>query len=189
LRTQAALGSDTLLDLDGDGRLELLRLSMPFSVLEIAEILVTRSVDTRFSIYRLNNERQLETKPWATLEIDLPINFETFRARGFLPAWHLDLNNDRQLDLLASGGGTELEVTLGGGERPYHDRAAAQEVDTQGLLRSGDLDGDGLPDLVMFDPITSDATVRLLRNRGILPGTDRSRQQTPHFGRPRPQPE
>jgi hypothetical protein len=54
-------------------------------------------------------------------------------------------------------------------------------------LRSGDLDGDPLPDLVLFDPITSDATVRLLRNRGILPGTDRSAQQTPHFGRVRPE--
>jgi hypothetical protein len=188
-RTQAALGSDTLLDLDGDGRLELLRLSMPFSVLEVVEALVTRSVDARFSIFRLDAQRVLDPKPWATVDIDLPINFETFRGRGFLPAWHLDLNGDRQLDLLTSGGGTEIEVTPGGGDQRYGKRAASQKVDTQGLLRSGDLDGDGLPDLVLFDPITTDATVRLLRNRGILPGTDRSAQHTPHFGRVRPEAE
>jgi hypothetical protein len=185
LRTEAALGSDTLLDLDGDGRLELLRLSMPFSVLEVVEALVTRSVDARFSIFHLDGQRGLDTKPLATVDVDLPINFETFRGRGFLPAWHLDLNGDRQLDLLTSGGGTKIEVTLGGGDRRYDERAASQEVDTQGLLRSGDLDGDPLPDLLLFDPMTSDATVRLLHNRGMLAGTDRSVQQTPHFGRVR----
>ena len=189
LRTQAALGSDTLLDLDGDGRLELLRLSMPFSVLEVVEALVTRSVDARFSIFRLDEQRGVNREPWATVNVDLPINFETFRGRGFLPAWHLDLNGDRQLDLLTSGGGTEIEVTLGGGDQRYGERAASQDVDTQGLLRSGDLNGDQLPDLVLFDPITSDATVRLLRNRGILAGTNRSAEQTPHFGRPQPEPQ
>jgi hypothetical protein len=169
LRADAALGSDTLIDLDGDGRLELLRLAIPFSVLELVEALVTRSVDVRFSIFRLNDQRTLEAKPWATVGVDLPINFETFRTRGFLPAWHLDLNGDGYRDLLTSGGGAQIEVMLGGNEQRYGQRDAEQEADTQGLLRSGDLDGDQLPDLVVFDPITSNATVRLFRNRGVLP--------------------
>lgn len=185
LSAQAALGSDTLLDLDGDGRLELLRLAMPFSVLELVEALVTRSVDAQFSIFRLNEQHALETKPWATVSVDLPINFETFRPRGFLPAWHLDLNGDRQLDLLTAGGGTKIEVSLGGSDQRYGRRDAQQEADTQGLLRSGDLDGDQLPDLLIFDPITSGATLRLFRNRGVLPGTATGARRTPHFSRVR----
>lgn len=173
LNAKAALGSDTLLDLDGDGRLELLRLAMPFSVLELIEALVTRAVDAQFSIFRLTEQRVLASTPWATVNVDLPINFETFRARGFLPAWHLDLNGDGQRDLLTSGGGKRIEISLGGGARPYKDTDARQDADTQGLLHTGDIDGDHLPDLVVYDPLTSDAGVRVFRNRGILPGNRR----------------
>lgn len=168
LRNNAALGSDTPIDLDGDGRLELLRLSMPFSVLEVVEALVTRSVDARFSIFRLAANGTLETKAWATVDVELPINFETFRGKGFLPAWHLDLNADGQRDLITSGGGETVEVFLGGGGHRYGQRAGRQSVDTSGLLRNGDIDADQLPDLVMFDPWVNDATVRICRNRGAL---------------------
>lgn len=179
LSSDAALGSDTLIDLDGDGRLELLRLSMPFSVLEVVEALVTRSVDARFSIYHLNAQGSLDTKAWATIDVELPINFETFRGKGFLPAWHLDLNGDGQRDLITSGSGSTIEVNLGGGGHRYGHRDGQQELDTQGLLRSGDLDGDQRPDLLLFDPLVNNATVRICRNRGALAGSAPGTPETP----------
>jgi len=170
LESNAALGSDTLLDVDGDGRPELLRTSIPFSVLKLIQSLLTHSVSAKFSLHRLGKSNGFGDEPWVSKEVDLALNVDTFRPRGFLPAWHLDLNGDGQLDLLTSGDGDEINVFLGG-ERRYAHRDARQKVDSEGLLRSGDLDGDHLPDIVLFDPMTPGASVRVLRNRGILPGT------------------
>jgi hypothetical protein len=171
LNANAALGADVLLDLDGDGRLELLRLAVPFSVLELVEALITRSIDAHASVFRLTDQRGFADPPIDTLEVDVPMNVETFRARGFLPAWHLDLNGDGYKDLLGSGGGKAIEVSLGGHGRSFDRRDARQEADTQGILHAGDLNGDHLPDFVVFDPLTSGASVRVFRNRGLLPGT------------------
>ena len=166
LDSKAALGSDVLLDVDGDGLFEILRSSVEFSVVALIQALLTRSVDASFSVFRYANG--LGPDAWASKEVELTLSLDTFRPRGFLPAWHLDLNGDGNLDLLTSGDGTEVEVFLGGPELRYRKRAAHQKVDSQGLMRSGDLDGNGLPDLVLFDPLTPDASVRVFRNRGSL---------------------
>jgi hypothetical protein len=178
LESKAALGSDVLLDVDGDGRVELLRTSIPFGVLRLIEALLTRSVGVGFSLYRFGDD-SFSREPWVSKTVDFTLSFDTFRPRGFLPAWHLDLNGDGHLDLLTSGGGREIEVFLGGPERRYKKRDARQSTDTEGLLRAGDLDGDGLPDLVLFDPINSGAPVRVLHNRGNLPGTAPSVRAAP----------
>ncbi len=39
-------------------------------------------------------------------------------------------------------------------------------------LQVGDLEGDGLDDLLIFDPRTPGASLRVARNRGRLPRTD-----------------
>lgn len=183
LESKAALGSDVLLDVDGDGRPELLRTSIPFGIIRLIEALLTRSVGVGFSLHRFKDD-SFGREPWVSKTIDFTLSFETFRPRGFLPAWHLDLNADGHLDLVSSGGGSEIEVFLGGPERRYGKRDARQKTDTEGLLRAGDLDSDGLPDLILFDPLTSGAPVRVLRNRGNLPGTPPSVRAAPGDGRP-----
>jgi hypothetical protein len=167
----AAVGSDTLIDTNRDGRPELLRVTIRFSLLELVEALVTRSIDAEAAIYQPADDGVFEQEPWATRELDVAIDFDTFRARGFLPSWNADLNGDGNLDLLASGGGDEIEVFLGGRERRYAHRDGRQKLDTRGQVRFGDVDGDRLPDAVIFDPYRKDLPVRLLRNRGALPGS------------------
>jgi hypothetical protein len=44
-------------------------------------------------------------------------------------------------------------------------------------VRFGNLDGDRFTDLVIFDPYRSGLPVRLLRNRGLLPGAQGSDEQ------------
>jgi hypothetical protein len=166
-----ALGSDTLIDMDGDGRPELVRVSIPFSLLELVEALLTRSFDAKVSIYRPDAAGIFEAKPWVELKLDVAFSFDTFRTKGFLPNWNADLNHDGQLDLLTSGDGDEIEVFLGGAERRYQTRDARQKVDTGGQVRFGDLDSDALPDLVIFDPSRNDVPVLILHNRGTLPGS------------------
>lgn len=164
-------GSLTLIDLDSDQRPELLQMTTPFSALEIIEILATRSLDANISIYRGAKNGPFEEEPWATSQLSLPINFETFAPTGFLPYWRADLNGDGHRDMVTSGSGDRLEVYLGGPDHQYRKRVARQTVGNSGRVISGDLDGDQRTDLVIFDPHHAGEPLKLLRNRGTLPGS------------------
>ena len=37
--------------------------------------------------------------------------------------------------------------------------------------RAADLDGDGLDELILWNPLDREGTVRILRNLGVLPGS------------------
>jgi hypothetical protein len=160
---------EDLLDLDGDGRLELVRTGVPFGVLALIEVLLTRAFDAEVRVYRPDPEHGFAEQPWLRRELSLPMSFDTGRMLGFVPTARVDLNGDGQRDLLTSGAGDRLEIFLGG-EGKYR-RSARQELRTSGRMISGDLDGDGLPDLVLYDPRDPGAALRIAHNRGILEGT------------------
>jgi hypothetical protein len=160
-----------LLDLDGDGRLELGEAQIPLSLLELVEVLVTRSVDIEVLFRRPSGNGVFERSPWLRSKLGVGFDFDTFESKGFVPTLEADLNGDGTLDRLGSGDGEALEVYLGGGDDPYSRRVARQELDTTGYLRFGDFDRDGLPDFVLYDRTRPDIPLRVGHNRGILPGT------------------
>ncbi len=164
-------GSLTLYDLDADGRPELVQMTTPFSAMEIIEALATRSLDANIAIFQAGNDKPFQDAPWSTSKLSLPINFETFAPSGFLPSWLADLNGDGHRDMITSGSGDRLEVYLGGPQYRYEDRAARQTVGNSGELTAGDIDGDRRTDLLIYDPHRAGEPVKLLRNRGTLPGS------------------
>ncbi len=165
------LRATMLLDLDGDARAELVAVRIPTSVMEIAEVLLTREIDAEISVYRRGGEALFAVPPWHRWTIGVGWSLDTFRTRGFVPTLLADLNGDGVRDLLGSGDGDRLEVHLGDREAGFAKRHATQRLDTGGRIRFGDLDGDGLDDIVLYDPRRPDAPVRVLRNLGRLPGT------------------
>jgi len=168
--SKASIGGDTLVDLDRDGKPELVQASIPFSVLELVEALVTRSVDVRVTFHVVDSRGAFAGKPVTSLKLGIPLSFETFRTKGFLPTLHGDVNGDGYVDLLTSGNGDRIEVLLGGPDHPYR-HSVQQKFDTRGQLRFGDVDSDGLTDLVLFDPHHTGVPTRLARNLGTIPGT------------------
>ena len=130
-------GTDELVDLDGDGRPELVRVRLSLSVLEIVEALVTRSLDARIEIYQAGLESGFADKPAMKRKLDLALDFASGRARGFVPNVRADLNGDGYRDLLSSGSGKRVEVFLGGARDPYKHRAARQSFSTNGRIRFG----------------------------------------------------
>lgn len=172
--TEGGFATEELVDLDGDGRLELVSVHIPLSVLELAEILITRSVDVHVEIReRAANGAggPFAEKPSFERKLSIPFSFETFRPRGFVGNLGADWNGDGRRDLLLSGDGEAVEIYLGDARRPFERRAVRQRLDTGGRVRVGDLEGDGLPDAVLFDPRRPDVPIRVLHNRGRLPGT------------------
>jgi hypothetical protein len=170
-RSKASLDTNALLDLDGDGRTELMRMKLHFSLLEVVEFLLTQEVDIQVSIHRYDPDRGFEEEPWVKTQIELPVSFDTFRLAGFIPTADVDLNADGFPDFVRSGGGDAIEISLGGGEHPFARQGYRQEISTAGVIRFGDLDSDGLPDFALFDPHNFNVPVRVGRNRGRLPGT------------------
>jgi hypothetical protein len=174
-RSKASLGANALLDLDGDGRTELLRMKLRFSLLEVVEFLLTREVDIQVSVHRYDPDRGFDEEPWVKTQIELPFSFDTFRLAGFIPTADVDLNADGFPDFVFSGGGKAIEISLGGGEHPFAGKSFRQEISTAGVIRFGDLDGDSLLDFALFDPHNFHVPVQVGRNLGRLPGTPSAR--------------
>lgn len=160
-----------LVDLDADGRPELAEARVALTVLEIIEFLLQRSIDAQVSYFKTGEDGVFEPEPIRRVTVTVGIELDTFTQKGFFPSMDVDLNGDGLPDRIGSADGDAVEVYLGGGESPHSKRTARQEMDTRGSIRFGDVDGDGLPDFLLFDRTRPDAPLRIVVNQGRLPGT------------------
>ena len=167
-RAEGGLTGNVVIDLDGDGTVELVEARVPASVLEVVEALVTRAIDADVSIYRRGESSPFDPKPWHRWTLDVPFSFTTFRSLGFIPTLEADLNGDGIHDLLGSTAGDRLEVRLGRKQPGYGVIDASQALDTGGRIRFGDVDGDELTDFVLYDPRRPGTPVLVGTNRGVL---------------------
>jgi hypothetical protein len=167
-----------LLDLEGDGRVELVEARVPLGILELVEALLTRSVDAEVRIFARGDGPPFAPEPWLSTRTGIGFRLESFEPRGFFPTLRADWNGDGALDWIDSGDGEALQVYLGGSAAALRERVARQPFDAAGSLRIGDLDGDGLPDLLVFDRTRPDSPIRIGVNRGVLPGTPRRTELT-----------
>ncbi len=171
--SDGALGSDFLIDIDQDNRLELVRIQLKFSLFEIIELLLTQEVDSQLTIHRLGTDGHFGAKPWLKKKISTGISFTTFRPEGFLPPIGIDLNADGFMDLITSANGKGIGVYLGNTTRPFAKRTAIQRFPTAGVVEFADFDNDGLLDFVLFNSQEFDSPIRIGRNLGELPGSPR----------------
>jgi FG-GAP-like repeat len=169
--TEGGLTANAVIDLDGDGRDELIEARVPTGVLQVVEALVTRAIDAEVKIYRREEGAAFAEKPWQRWQLDVPFSYQTFRTVGFIPTLEADLNGDGLKDLLGSGAGDRLEVRLGSAKPDYDTIHASQALDTGGRIRFGDVDGDRLTDFVLYDSRRPGTPVQVGINRGVLPGT------------------
>jgi hypothetical protein len=168
-----------IVDIDGDGRPELIEARTPLSILELVEALLTQEIDIDLSIYRPDPQHGFAEEPAVRLDLHVNVDLETTSLEGFAPTVDADMNGDGARDRVTSAGDDTIEIYLGLGDRPFQVRAGRQTVDAHGSIRFGDLDGDELTDALLFSKDRPDAPIRVLVNRGVLPGTPQREVLTP----------
>jgi hypothetical protein len=171
-----------LADVDGDGRVEVLEAHIPFGVVQAVRMLTLGRLEVRLRVRALPTlagAPALET--WRE-DVTFPFDFENSRVLGLMPHTKTDWNGDGLLDLCWGDGSGRLRFRLGekrAGGPGYGEVVATLELPVSGDLVSADLDGDGLPDLVAYDPLDLEGRVRIGINRGALPGTQPGLRATP----------
>ena len=149
---------------------------MPFGVLDVIEALVTRSIDARGHRLQADATGPFAKKPWFKRKLAIAISFDTAGRRASCRPGNFDVNGDGFDDLLTAGDGDRVEVWLGGEAGISDELGGRQTLPANGRLRGGDWNGDGLEDLVLYDPRMPRPPVVIATNRGLLPGT------LPHVG-------
>lgn len=183
LTTDDAFATIELVDLDGNGQTEVLQAQFAFGIFQAIRILTTRraSVDLRVLTFSEGTPPRAETS-WQG-DVTLQLDFSQGRTQGLLPTAEGDWNGDGRRDLLYGLNREELVIHLGTAENSgpgFGSREASQTVPAASDGVVLDRNGDGLDDLVLFDPRDQQGAVHVLLNRGVLPGTPPSlRSVTP----------
>lgn len=175
LDARNGFGQVLLRDLDGDGRQELVQTLVPFGVLQLVRVLVRRRVEATLRVYAVDGPGIDDLRETWSAEVGYGLDFDAARVQGLLPTVDGDWNGDGLSDLLRGDDAQTLEIRLGrrGDDGPgFGDDRARQELPLA-VERAvvTDLDGDGLDDLILYDPLDREGRVLLATNRGALPGT------------------
>jgi hypothetical protein len=171
-------------DVDGDGRAEILEAYLGFGVVQAMRMLTVRRAELRLRIWTLPDGGGAPVETWAD-NVSFPFDFATSRVLGLLPFTEADWNGDGILDLCWADGDGELRFRLGEARPagPAFGRiAGAVPLSVSGDLVAADLDGDGLRDLVAWDPLDAEGRLHVGRNRGVLPGTPPTLRAPPELG-------
>lgn len=146
-------------DLDGDGKLDLIALSLDFSLFEAMRVLTTKSIKLGldFGIYRQGQGLSFRPVPDLDLAGELRLRLDSL-ALGQLSSFAGDFDGDGRADFVQLGRGRKVTIHRGQpGARyaPEPDLVVTLEREPLdvALVVVTDLDGDGRSDLCVTQPI------------------------------------
>ena len=173
LRLEKGFSGIEPMDLDGDGRVELIESSVQFGIMQMVRVLLTRKAEIKVRVLTAADGGKLR-ESWSE-DMVFKLNFGEGRVDGLMPTTEGDWNGDGRRDALYQHSGDKLGVRLGKAtdKGPGFTGKIAEQPSkvSAGFLRVSDLDGDGLDDFVSYDPRDAAGRLYVSYNRGVLPGT------------------
>jgi hypothetical protein len=172
LTVDGGVAGSELHDLDGDGRPELVQIVLPFSLAQLARILVRSQAELELRVYGFA-AGQLGTPAlrWSG-DLALPYDFKSARVTTLFPRFEGDFNGDGRRDLLYGDGDGNAVIRLGLARGAFASAAVRVPLGAKGgQSLTDDLDGDRLDEIVYWDPIVQSGRLRVARNQGKLPGS------------------
>jgi hypothetical protein len=143
-----ALTSPSLVDVDGDGKQDLVFVSIPFGVRNIINFLVRRKLSVHVAVYLFKDGR-FPAKP--TFAENVLLDAPEGRERV---AYTLgDFNGDGRMDVAFGEGSDKLAIRTGSADQFISPHPwVTLSVPAFGIARPVDLNGNKSKDLVMFHP-------------------------------------
>jgi len=142
-------------DIDGDGRKDLITLSLDFSVFQALRVLTTKKIGIglEFRTWCNTPEGQIHAVDGQVLEEKLRLDLNQLEI-GRLAQFRGDFDGDKTVDFLRLGKGNTIAIHRGHSgcrysERPDLTIPLDAEIENVGLVRVADWDGDGASDVAI----------------------------------------
>ncbi len=173
LRPQGNRAAGVLaVDLDRDGKKELVAVSSQFNAWAVVRALLTRKITVTFTFYSPRGGTYRADAPDYSIDLSFGFDLGDADIAGILPSLEGDFNGDGYPDAVFATDRETLKVIVQRPRlvEPFASSATAQiSVPVGRTLRVGDLDGDGRSDVVLYDSrAEGNRTVRFLINCGTL---------------------
>lgn len=147
-----------LQDLDGDGRQDLITLTLDFSVLQVMQVMTTRriSIGLDFHVYCQQGDGSFQAVPDLDLSGKFKINLNDVQVRQ-LSFFDGDFDGDGRADFVQVGRGKTVSIHRGGegctyAAKPDLTLKLDEEPRNVALVRIEDYDADGFSDLLIVQP-------------------------------------
>ena len=155
------ISSSGFRDLDGDGRQDLVTITLDFSVLQIMRVLATKriSIGLDFHVWAQLQDGSFQQVPDLDLSEKLLLDLNNLKL-GRLAQFNGDFDGDGRIDFVHLGRGKHVTIHAGGTGCRYAKKADMEiQLDEEprdlALVRIMDLDGDGRSDLAVTRPLST----------------------------------
>lgn len=155
------ISSSGFKDLDGDGRQDLVTVTLDFSIMQIMRVLATKriSIGLTFHVWAQQGDGSFKEIEGQDLSEKMLVDLNNLKL-GRLAQFNGDFDGDGRIDFVHLGRGKTVTIHLGRTGCRYAKKAdmaidLEEEPQDLALVQIRDLDGDGRSDLAVTRPLES----------------------------------